>query len=104
MLVEIFNNHYINIVEKSLGSVQKPIGSPSNPGQDSNTVADIIEYYKNHPSIMQIKETFKRSNSSDFPEATIKGINSIIQSLDPKKSHRSSLCPYKTNPNCFKDH
>ena len=58
VLVEMFNNHYMKIVEKSSGSTQKPIGSPSNPDQDSNTVTDIIEYYKNHPGIMQVKETF----------------------------------------------
>ena len=58
VLVEMFNNHYMKIVEKSSRSAQKPIGSPSNPDQDSNTVTDIIEYYKNHPGIMQVKETF----------------------------------------------
>ena len=79
VLVEMFHNHYMNIVEKSSGSAPKPIGNPSNPDLDSNAVADIIEYYKSHPSIMQIKKTFKHSNSSDFPEAKIKGINSIIQ-------------------------
>ena len=59
VLVEMFNNHYMNILEKSSGSAQNSIGNPLNPGQDSNTVVDTIEHYKNHPSIMQIKESFK---------------------------------------------
>ena len=38
ILVEMFNNHYTNTVEKSSGSPPKSIGSPSNPDNDKCTV------------------------------------------------------------------
>lgn len=55
VLVWMFNNHYINIVEKWSESALKSIGSLPNPNQDRSTILDVIEYYRNHPSIMQIK-------------------------------------------------
>ena len=30
----MFNNHHVNIEEKSSGSAPKPIGNPLNPDQD----------------------------------------------------------------------
>ena len=42
ILVEMFNNHYINIVEKSSGSAPKSIGDSSNPNNDKSTVLNII--------------------------------------------------------------
>ena len=41
ILVEMFNNHYINIVEKSSGSALKSIGNPSNPDHDKCAVQKI---------------------------------------------------------------
>ena len=52
ILVEIFNNHCINIVEKSSGSAPKSIG---NPDHDKCTVQNISQHYKNHPSIVKIE-------------------------------------------------
>ena len=53
ILVEMFNNYYINVVEKSSGSAPKSIGNPSD--HDKYTVQNISQYYKNHPSIVKIK-------------------------------------------------
>lgn len=72
VLVEMFNNDYINIIGKASVSVPKFIGNLSNLEQDRNTVLNAAEYCKNHPSIMQIKENFKHSNPFDFPEDTVK--------------------------------
>ena len=44
------------MIEKSLGSAPKSTANLSNPEQVGNTELDIIEYYKNYPSIMQIKK------------------------------------------------
>ena len=54
----MFNNHYINIVEKSSGNAPKSIGDPLDPKQDSDTVQKIIQHYQNHPSIIRIKNNF----------------------------------------------
>ena len=66
ILVEMFNNHYINIVKKSSVSDSKSIGNPSDPDHDKCTVQNIIQCYKNHPSIIKIKENFKSLALSDF--------------------------------------
>ena len=58
ILVEMFNNHYINIVEKASGSAPKSIGNPADPDHDECTVQN-IQCYKNHPGIIKIKENFK---------------------------------------------
>ena len=91
----MFNNNYIDIPEKSSGTTPKSRGSPSNPDPDRNTVLDIIEYYKNHPSLIQIKEQFKHSNSSDFLKATVKAVTSIMQSLHTKKARGPDSIPIK---------
>ena len=49
-LNKIFNTHYINIVKNSLGIPPSTTTSPNNPLEDSNTVKNMIENYKNHPS------------------------------------------------------
>ena len=56
ILVEMFNNHYINIVEKSSGSALKSIGNPSNPDHDKCAVQNINQCYKNHSSIIKTLE------------------------------------------------
>ena len=97
VLVEMFNNHYINIVENSSGIAPKSLGNPSNPDQDHRTVKDIIEHYKNHPSIIKIKENLGNSTrlDFDFPKPTVKDINSIIKSLNPKKATGPDGIPIK---------
>ena len=72
ILVEMFNNHYINR-EKSTGSAPKSIGNQSNP--------DIIQCYKNHPSIIKIKENFKNSAAFDCSKPILENISLIVKSL-----------------------
>ena len=57
-LVECFNEHDINIVEKSSGLKPDPINY-SSENNKVNIVKDIIIKFKNHPSIIQIKEKEK---------------------------------------------
>jgi len=61
VLVDIFNDHYINIVENTLGKKPKCLGEPNDPGKDRETVKLIIEKYKDNPIIKKIKE-----NSQDI--------------------------------------
>ena len=55
-LVETFNKHYVNFVEKSSGI--KPFNVPMRHNKCDNDAAInvIIEAYKNHPSVTKIKE------------------------------------------------
>ena len=54
-LVEIFNNHYINIVETTMGVPPTSLGNPSDPSKDNDTVKEILENFKNHPCIIKIR-------------------------------------------------
>ena len=95
ILVKMFNNHYINIVEKSSGPAPKSIGNKSNPDHHKCTVQNIIQYYKNHPSLIKIKENFKNLAPFDFPKPTIEDISSIIKLLNPRKATCSDFIPLK---------
>ena len=45
----------------------------------------IMEQYKNHPSIIDIKnEANLNANTDDFPHATAEVINTVIKDLNPK--------------------
>ena len=54
-LVELFNEHYINIVEKSPGKKPLSLRNSSDASQDEMTVKNIISGYSNHSSIRKIK-------------------------------------------------
>ena len=95
ILVEMFNNHYINIVEKSAGFIPKSIGDSSNPDNDKSTVKEIIYAYKNHPSIIKIKESTTNLIPFDFPKPTVEDISKIIKSLNPKKATGPDGIPIK---------
>ena len=56
ILVEMCNNHYINIVEKSSLSAPKSIGNLSDPDHDTCTVQNIIQCSKNHPILKKISK------------------------------------------------
>ena len=53
---------------------------------DKETIREIIENYRIHPSIIKIKEIVKEKPIFDFPEATTKDIDKIIKSLNPNKA------------------
>ena len=62
-LVETFNKHYINIVEKS--SEMKPVNIAVmyNIYDNDTAVNAIIEAYKNHPSVTKIKEIIEKNTT-----------------------------------------
>ena len=95
ILTDIFNEHYINIVEKSSGIKPNSLGDSSNPLLDETTVESIIETYKNHPSVIAIKESFTYSNKFNLPHATTQDINKIINSLNVDKATGPDGIPAK---------
>ena len=85
-LTWIFNTNYIKIVRNSSGIRPSITGNPNTPLEDSNTVKNIIEVYKNHPSIINIRnQTNLNANAFDFPHATAEEINKIIKDINSKK-------------------
>ena len=53
-LADLFNSHYINIVEISSGIKPETISSTCNIN-DTDEIQHIVKLYKDHPSIKQIK-------------------------------------------------
>ena len=62
-LTKLFNSYYINIVEKSSHTEPKTFGT-NFENTSVQSVRDIVNSYKNHPSIIKIKQV---ANGSDFP-------------------------------------
>ena len=63
--------------------------------EDDLTVSKIIEYYKNHPSVVKISEFYSKKENFDIPIATTEEINKIIKELDPKKATGIDKIPPK---------
>ena len=62
----------------------------------SNTVKNIIEEYKNHASIINIRnQTNLNVDTFDFPHATAEEINKIIKDINPEKATGPDKIPFK---------
>ena len=85
VLVELLNNHYINIEEETSGLAPNCIGNPQNPNLDKSTILDIINKYKDHPSITKVKDLGISKISFEFSEATTEDVNKIIKKLNQIK-------------------
>ena len=55
-LVETFNKHYVNIIEKSSGIKPVNVAMRHNNCDNDAAINVTIEAYKNHPSVTKIKE------------------------------------------------
>ena len=55
ILVEMFNNRYVNIVETFTGVAQIELGTPLDPNLDRDPVGKILNFYEKHPSITETK-------------------------------------------------
>ena len=94
-LVELFNEHYINIVHKTSGKKSTCLGNSSNCDLDKVTVGEIIEKYKNHPSILAINNSFQIEKVFNLPTPSTEEINKIIKTLDIKKATGPDGIPSK---------
>ena len=65
------------------------------PKLDEKTIREIIENYRNHSSIIKIKEIVKEKPIFDFPEATTEDVNNIIKSLNSNKATGPDQIPPK---------
>ena len=95
-LTEIFNDHYVNIVEKSSGkkpiSLAKDIGS----SDDRQIVRLILDKYKNHSSVLAIIQNPEQLlNTFTFQEVGNQEVAKLLKSLDGKKSTGEDKIPPK---------
>ena len=55
-IVQVLNDHYINIVERSCGGKPATVAKHSYLTDDFKIVDHIIRHYKDHPSVRHIKK------------------------------------------------
>ena len=89
-LVEIFNSHYVKIVENTTGTPPSSIetGWDENHNKESlkPIIAKILEKFKNHPSIKSIEEHNPQIEEFKIPLANKADINKLIKNINTKKS------------------
>ena len=94
-----FNKYFINIIENTTGHKINTLNS--NPA--SNTIDQILDYYKNHSSILMIKEKMKQyQNFTKFeiPKSTELDIHDIIMKINTKSSQGHDKIPPKILKMC----
>ena len=64
-LAKTFNEHYINIVERSSGLKPEKMKFDNSLNTSRNILHSIIDRYKNHPSILKIKSEVSSKSCSD---------------------------------------
>ena len=74
-LVEIFNNYYINIVEKTSGKSAE--NSFENCDDNFEAVLKIIKKYEKHQSILEIRKNLKLVETFKIPKAEVSDINKL---------------------------
>ena len=95
VLTEIFNEHYINIVEKSSGTKPSSLGDSTNRLLGETTVGKIIDTYRDHPSIITIKSSVTQNSKFNIRHATTQEIKKIINSLSSGKAIGLAGIPVK---------
>ena len=95
-LVETFNDHYINIIEKSSG--QKPCNFvlDTNSREDYVAINEIMQHYSNHPSILKVRGNFENSQTvgqCQFNSVTTSEIYKLLKDIDDKKATGTDKIP-----------
>ena len=70
-IVQVLNNHYINIVKRSCGEKPTSVAKQSLLTDDIKIVDHIVCHYEDHPSVRHIKRTLKPSKNSTCSLLTI---------------------------------
>ena len=95
-LTEVFNNHYINIVQKSSG--KKSISVAENYGikDDRKAVKKILATHKNHPSVLAIIQNPNNNfEPFSFKEMENSAVLRLFKEVDGRKSTGEDSIPPK---------
>ena len=92
-LVQLFNDHYTNIVERSCGFKPEKVEFDIGSSNKSEVLSSVLEKYRNHPSIVKIlKNKNLQSSAISIPSSswgskiTTEEINTNLKSLNSKKT------------------
>ena len=100
ILAKRFNEHYINIVERSSGFKPSKMSFSAESRINNHFLKSIANQYKDHPSIVNIRKNALNNTHlgiSPFStqEVTPDKVNSIIKSLDANKAPGTDKMPMK---------
>ena len=94
-LVEVFNNHCINIVEKSFGIKWRHVTCDNNIENKRIAIQVIKKYFENHPSIKQIQENFQHQHIPSIPYTTTEEVKKLLKEVNAKKASGFDKIPPK---------
>ena len=99
ILAKRFNEHYINIVERSTGFKPSKM-SFSVESRNNHFLRSIANQYRDYPSTVNIRQNALNNNYMDTSsfstdEVTPDKVNSIIKSLDANKASDTDKIPIK---------
>ena len=93
-LATIFNDYYINIIEKSSGIKPNFINYGDNINK-KEIVENIVKNFENHPSIIKIKETNTNTDLFHFKEIEENDIKKLFLGINTKTSTGEDKIPTK---------
>ncbi len=85
-LTEVFNEHYINIVENACGRKPTNLAEENEHLNDTQAVKLILEKYKDHPSITAITQNLATFEIFSFHETNENEVKQLLKSMNGKKS------------------
>ena len=85
-LVEVFNNHYINIVQKSSGVKSGHVARDNNIENKRIAIQVTKKYFENHPSIKQLQENFQHKHIPSIPYTTTEEVKKLLKEVNAKKA------------------
>ena len=95
-IAEAFNEHYINIVEKSSGIKPSKIGSSFSVEDDNIIIDKIIKHYQNHHSIKEIKQSLSLDSAKFmFQPTNSSEVTKLLKEIDIKKATGVDKIPPK---------
>ena len=101
-LVQLFNDHYINIVERSCGFKPEKVEFDIGSSNKNEVLSSVLEKYRNHPSIVKIlknknlqSSSISILSSSCGSKITTEEINTNLKSLNSKKTPGIDKIPTK---------
>ena len=95
-IVKILNDYYVNIVQITTGIAPKNIKDEIGCDlSNKKVVANIVEHYKDHPSIKSIKENCNIDCTFSFQEVSSDDIFRHLNNLDARKAIGDDNIPPK---------
>ena len=92
-LAQTFNYHCINKVKTTTGNHPANLATLATRISKKEIVATITGEFKNHPSIVSIKNKFPPTTELNIKAVTVDHINKLIRSLDATKATGSDKIP-----------